>query len=262
MGTIKVGTCGYGRYQPPGDWKEEYKNKLQAYSDAYKVVEINRTFYKLPMVKTTRRWRDEVLGDFEFTLKAWQAITHPTNSPTWRKRKDKLTESQMDGFGNLQPNKEVIGAWEETKARAKALEARVCVFQCPGKFSCNAKNEQNVRRFFEKIDRGGIEPAWEPRGDWNEHPDAIESICDELRLIHVVDVMRRDPLSSQATAYIRLHGLNDREYDYRYDYTDTELKQLAEKLHNLSDDHQTVYCMFNNDNMFANASRLVRLLQE
>lgn len=262
MGTIKVGTCGYGRYEPPGDWKEKYKSKLQAYSDAFGVVEINRTFYKLPMVKTARRWRDEVLGDFEFVLKAWQAITHPTNSPTWRKRKDKLTDNQLENFGNLRPNEEVIQAWEETKVRAQALQAQVCVFQCPGKFSCTTKSEHNVRRFFEKIDRGGIQPAWEPRGDWNDNPDTIESVCDDLRLIHVVDLMRREPLSSQPTAYIRLHGLNDKEYDYRYDYTDRELEQLAEKLRDLSKSHQTVYCMFNNDNMFANAADLISRLGE
>ncbi|MCF8080527.1 MAG: hypothetical protein K9K88_14705 [Desulfobacterales bacterium] len=50
MGKIKVGTCGYSRYQPGGDWKDKYKSKLQAFSKAFEAVEINRTFYKLPMV--------------------------------------------------------------------------------------------------------------------------------------------------------------------------------------------------------------------
>ncbi|TEU13922.1 MAG: DUF72 domain-containing protein, partial [Hadesarchaea archaeon] len=31
--------------------------------------------YKLPMVKTAERWRAEAPGDFEFALKAWQAIS-------------------------------------------------------------------------------------------------------------------------------------------------------------------------------------------
>jgi uncharacterized protein YecE (DUF72 family) len=261
VGNIKVGTCGFGYYKPAGNWKQKYESKLQAYSDAFRVVEINRTFYGLPRVKTTQRWRDEVLGDFEFTLKAWQAVTHATTSMTWRKRTEKLTEKQKKNFGNLRSNKEVIEAWEKTKARAEALEAAVCVFQCPASFNCRSENEKNTRRFFERIDRGGLDPAWEPRGDWNEHPEKIEALCRDLGLIHVVDLMRREPLSDQRIAYIRLHGLNRKEYDYRYDYSDSELEELAEKLTRLGRRHDTVYCMFNNDNMFANAHTLMTLLE-
>jgi uncharacterized protein YecE (DUF72 family) len=202
------------------------------------------------------------LEGFEFTLKAWQAITHATSSMTWRKRKEKLTETQKKHFGNLRSNKDVMDAWEQTKERAQALEAKVCVFQCPASFNCSAKNEENIRRFFEKIDRGGLEPAWEPRGDWNEHPEKIEAICKDLGLIHIVDLMRREPLCDHSIAYTRLHGLNRKEYDYRYDYSDSELEQLAEKLAGLAKQRSTVYCMFNNDTMFANAQTLMKLLED
>jgi uncharacterized protein YecE (DUF72 family) len=258
---IKVGTCGYGYYKPEGNWKQKYKSKLQAYSDAFGVVEINRTFYGLPMVKTTQRWRDEALEGFEFTLKAWQAITHSTSSMTWGKRKEQLTEKQKENFGDLRPNREVIEAWEQTKERAETLDAHVCVLQCPARFNCSAKNEKSMQRFFQKTDRGDIALAWEPRGDWNENPEKIEALCKDLALIHVVDLMRREPLSDHPTAYVRLHGLNRKEYDYRYDYSDSELEELAEKLTRLAERHDTVYCMFNNDNMFANARTLMKLLE-
>lgn len=260
MANIKVGTCGYSAFKPGGDWKGKYKSKLQAYSDAFEVVELNRTFYKLPMVKTAERWRNEVLEGFEFTLKAWQAITHPTSSMTWRKRTDKLSENQKKYFGNIRPNKQVLDAWDQTRQRAEALGAKVVVLQCPARFNCTDQNEKNLRRFFEKMDRGDLELAWEPRGDWNDNPKRIESICKDLGLIHIVDVMRRDPLSDHPTVYIRLHGLNTKEYDYRYDYSKSELELLTKKLNRLANDHQTIYCMFNNDNMFENAQTLMGLL--
>jgi len=59
MSKINVGTCGYGYYQPEDDWKEKYESKLQAYSDFFKTVEINKTFYKLPMVKTAEKWKEK-----------------------------------------------------------------------------------------------------------------------------------------------------------------------------------------------------------
>lgn len=257
---VKIGTCGYGFYNPEKGWKKKYKSKLQAFSRDYKLCEINKTFYKLPMTKTAERWRKEAANDFEFTLKAWQAITHPASSPTRRKKKDKLTKTQQENFGSFHSNKEVMVAWEETKKRAEALEARVCVFQAPGSFSRNKRNENNLRRFFTKIDRGGLDLAWEPRGDWNDDPEKIKELCDSLNLIHTVDLMRREPVSAHKTAYIRLHGLNKCEYDYDYDYSDDELKKLAEKLKKLKKNHQTVYCMFNNYEMYKNAARLREIL--
>lgn len=260
MGDIKVGTCGYGWYRPPDNWKEKYESKLQAYSDAFEVGEINRTFYKLPMVKTTERWRREAFDDFEFVIKAWQALTHSTSSPTWRGKRDKLTEKQEKNFGMLKPNEEVVDAWNQTRARAEALEATVCVLQTPGSFGCTEKNERNMRELLSNIDRGDLELAWEPRGDWKENSDKVKEVCDDLELIHVVDLMRRDPVSEHPIAYVRLHGLNPREYDYDYDYSHEELEKLAGKLKDLAGSHDAVYCMFNNYEMYDNARQLVEIL--
>ena len=260
MSITRIGTCGYGYYKPKDSWKEKYESKLQAYSDSFETVEINKTFYKLPMVKTAEKWKDNAFEDFVFNFKAWQALTHPTSSPTWRNKKDQFSESQKENFGYLRPNQDVINAWEKTKDIGKALEAEVCLIQTPGSFDCNEKNEKNLRKFVQKIDRNHLNIAWEPRGDWKDNPKRVEKICDDLNLIHVVDILRREPISSHNIAYIRLHGLNPNEYNYDYDYSDEELQQLTEKLENLSNEHDKIYCMFNNYEMFENAKRLEEIL--
>ncbi len=117
-----------------------------------------------------------------------------------------------------------------------------------------------MTEFFSKIERAGLYIAWEPRGDWHENPEKVEGLCNRLNLIHVVDLMRREPLSNSSIAYIRLHGLNKKEYDYNYDYSKDELEQLTQKLHFLTDRHKTVYCLFNNLNMFKNALKLKEIL--
>ncbi len=260
MSEIKIGTCGYGYYKPEEGWKEKYESKLQAYSEAFQTVEINKTFYKLPMVKTAEKWRKNTSEDFMFNFKAWQALTHPTSSPTWRNKKDQLTESQKENFGYLQPNEDIIEAWNKTKDIGEALKADVCVIQSPGSFGYSEKNEKNMRKLLGKINRGDLNIAWEPRGDWKEKPEKVKDICDDLDLIHVVDILRREPTSDHPTAYIRLHGLNPEEYDYDYDYSEEELHDLAEKLEDLSEDHDKIYCMFNNYEMFENAEKLKRIL--
>ncbi|MBS3815985.1 MAG: DUF72 domain-containing protein [Candidatus Thermoplasmatota archaeon] len=258
--SIKIGTCGYGYYEPNEGWKERYESKLQAYADEFETGEINKTFYKLPMVKTAERWRENARDDFEFTLKTWQALTHPTTSPTWRNKKDKLSGSQKENFGYLRPNDDVVEAWERTKEIAEALEAEVCLIQTPGSFEPRDENEKNMRQFFERIDREGLTIAWEPRGEWKEDPGKVKEVCDDLDLIHVVDIMRREPVSDHSIAYTRLHGLNPDEYDYAYDYSEEELQELAEKLEELSEEHGKVYCMFNNYEMFENAKKLRKMV--
>ncbi|MEF8849145.1 MAG: DUF72 domain-containing protein, partial [Candidatus Thermoplasmatota archaeon] len=236
------------------------KNKLQAFSHDFKNLELNRTFYKLPMVKTTKRWRKEVTKDFEFTMKAWQAITHPTSSPIWHKKKKKLTSKQKNNFGYFKPNTQVINAWKETKKRAEALKAQLIVFQTPKSFECKQKNIENIKKFFEKINHGNLSIGWEPRGNWNKNPSKIKEICNQLDLVHIVDIMRRKPLSKNSTCYIRLHGLNENEYNYNYDYSKKEIEKIAEKIKKLTKRYDQIYCMFNNYTMYQNANQLKETL--
>jgi uncharacterized protein YecE (DUF72 family) len=55
------------------------------------VVEVQQTFYEPPADTTIRRWRARAPAAFEFTLKAWQLITHEPSSPTFRRLKRPLT---------------------------------------------------------------------------------------------------------------------------------------------------------------------------
>ena len=259
---IRIGTCGYSRYQPEGEWKSRYNDKLQAYADSFDAVELNRTFYKLPMTKTAGRWRKEVPEEFVFTVKAWQAITHPTSGVTWRKRKEKLSQEELDGYGNLNPTRVVFDAWEQTCSVAREPRAPVVLLQTPSSFSPEEQNVENLREFASKVERHGMKIAWEPRGEWNNRLDLVEELCSQLDLIHVADIMRREPRSAGDTAYIRLHGLNERETDYDYDYKEEELQELARQLRKLESRYTRVYCMFNNYEMYSNALRLEEILSD
>lgn len=258
---IRIGTCGYRYYDPEG-WDEEYDRKLTAYSDewAFDLVELNSTFYSLPQLETTRSHRRDAVEDFEFSLKAWQAITHPWSSPTWNGQRDEIPDEDTDDVGYFQPTEAVFDAWERTREHAEALEASVCLLQTSAGFDATDDHESNLRTFATEIDRGDLTLAWEPRGDWKDQPDRVREICGDLDLVHAVDLLRDDPVSSHDVAYTRLHGLNEDPYDYAYDYSTEELERLAGKLTDLAADHDPVYCLFNNDAMFDNARELAEIL--
>src|SRR5688500_8961819 len=119
MRKLIIGTCGYG------------KTKRDEYTQIFPAVEIQHTFYQPPQIKTLEKWRAEVPADFEFTLKAWQLITHESSSPTFRRLRRKLTEKELDEAGFFKPTEIVKEALETTLACAKALKARTILFQCP-----------------------------------------------------------------------------------------------------------------------------------
>jgi uncharacterized protein YecE (DUF72 family) len=115
-----------------------------------------------------------------------------------------------------------------------------------------------MRTFFSKIPRDGVNIAWEPRHkSWHDNPRAVRDLCSELKLIHVVDLLKREPQSSGRISYIRLHGLPG-ELNYRYTYTDRDLELLLQKVRKLETD--LTYILFNNITMAEDCIRFRRLL--
>lgn len=172
--------------------------------------------------------------------------------PEWNDEPDDRT----DDVGYLQPTWIVREAWERTRQRAAALDASVVLVQTPPSFDCTDDHETNLRELLGAVSRDDFDVAWEPRGDWPDHPDRIRAICEDLDLIHVVDVLRDEPLADHSVAYTRLHGLNEDPYDYDYDYSERELDDLAGTLRELATSHERVYCLFNNYEMYSNAQAL------
>ncbi len=210
---------------------------MKKYFKAFEVVEVQKTFYKPPTLETAKKWRKEAPNSFEFTIKAWQVITHPPSSPTYRKAKLDV----KDG-GFFKPIKEVFEAWQATRDFAKELKAKFVVFQTPSRFKESDDNIKNMKEFFNSIERE-FTFGWEPRG-WSE--EGAKKVCEELDLVHIVDPFVSKPLHGEIF-YFRLHGFN-----YKHKYTDDELKWLANYCLDLKKEG---YIMFNNIYMFDDANR-------
>ena len=229
---VKIGCCGF----PKG---------MKHYFTRFRLVEVQQTFYKLPELKTVIKWRKEAPREFEFTIKAWQLITHPPSSPTYRKAGLKITRGEEGYYGFFKPTDKVMEAWEKTRDIAKGLKAKIILFQCPARFGETKENIENLRRFFQSVSREFLF-AWEPRGDWKE--ETIKSLCQELDLIHCVDPFEKASLYGE-TKYFRLHG----GPGYRHSYSDEELKRLKEIK------GKEIYFLFNNITMYEDALRFMML---
>jgi len=223
------------------------------YFETFKLVELQNTFYDLPTDEWAKRFRTEVPSDAIITVKAWQAITHPSTSPTWKRMKHK-PPGNLENYGFLRPTRENLEAWDRTLHIARILNAKAVVFQTPPSFRFSEENLRNVVEFFKTIYLKDLLLCWEPRGDWNQHREALRKVV-ELGIIHVVDVLKHDPvMDSCQVLYTRLHGLGKGEVNYKYKYTDDDLRRLVEKITSFSSINEA-YVLFNNVYMFYDAQR-------
>lgn len=233
---IKIGTCGFRAN------KEEYARQLAA-------VEVQHTFYQPPQIKTLERWRESVPDDFEFAIKAWQLITHEAKSPTFKRLKKTLTETERAEAGYFKPTAIVEEAWKTTLSCAKALRAKIVLFQCPVSFKPYEENIENLKNFFNSVERGDLNFAWEPRGNWGAK--TVKNLCEDLDLWNAVD-----PFSKQTETpdrcYYRMHGRTG----FRYKYEEDELTELAATL----PADKTAYVFFNNRYMLEDALLFKSLL--
>ena len=222
---MKLGMCGF-------------TIGAAAYHKQFPVVEVQQTFYDPPADTILQRWRAQAPPEFEFTMKAWQVITHFGTSRTYRRLRSSFDDTARAEAGGFRSTPTVFAAWERTLECASILRATAILFQCPASFRATDENIQSMRKFLGAIDRpAGIRLLWEPRGPWPD--DVVLGLCRDLDLIHAVDPFIRPSLTPELL-YWRLHG-NKSHYA---NYSDEELQQIRDWLPVGSD--VEAYVLFNN----------------
>ena len=222
------------------------------YYSRFDIVEVQDTFYEPPRIATLEKWRAEAPPGFTFVLKAWQVITHSATSPTYRRLKSHIAESDKSGCGSFHDSSIVQEAWDKTFDCAVALRASGILFQCPASFTPSAENQRNIRAFFSRIKRPqGTRLFWEPRGEWD--PALIRSLCNDCDLGHVVDPFVNESVTP-SEIYFRLHG----KTGWRYTYSQTELKEIVKRITT----YRKAKIFFNNVSMISDAQRFKILVEE
>ena len=223
--TMKLGMCGF-------------TIGAAAYVKQFPVVEVQQTFYDPPPMATISKWRSQAPPGFEFTMKAWQVITHFGTSATYRRLRRTFSEQERAEAGGFRLNATTRAAWALTLEAREALRATAVLFQCPASFKATGENIAAMRAFFAEIDRPpAVRFLWEPRGPWPD--EVVLGLCGELGLVHAVDPFVRPSLTPELL-YWRLHG-NKSHYA---NYSDDELRQIIAWLP--ANPEIDAYVMFNN----------------
>jgi len=233
-----VGTCGFPIR------RESYFRQLDT-------VELQTTFLKVPKVETAERMREQAPGGFDFTIKAWQGITHPATSPSYARAGLRVTPRKASRYGRFQMSKELVGGWELLSAFADGLDASVILFQTPQSFDPTEENISNLRTFLGMASEEH-RCAWEPRG-WSAGD--VTTALEGLDVIHAVDPFVRDPVT-EGEVYFRLSGSPPGERSYYYNFTKDDTASLAGSL-----EGRAGHVLFGNITMLEDAERLAEMVQ-
>lgn len=226
---------------------------LAEYARRFPVLELQSTFYKLPMRSTAERWRTTA-PCIAFTLKAFQGVTHPADSPTWRRAGRELEGIDPSDVGLLRPSNFVRKAWAKTIETAGILDAKVVVVQLPPSFDYSQKNLLKLKRFFSSAESEFI-PAVEFRHkSWLRRLEAARRALERCGGVVVTNPLKMKPLA-QPIQYHRLHG-SDGFVNYRHRYSDQELKRLARKVGRVE-----TFVLFNNLSMREDAEKFHTMLK-
>lgn len=224
------------------------------YYSAFNAVELQDTFYNPPDPERLSRLRREAPEGFAFSMKAWQAVTHPLDSPTWKKAKVRPDSSLSERYGLLKPTKEVFEAWELVVEGARALKAKVVVVQTPPSFGYSEENFRNAVEFFSAAEQKDFVIGWEPRGSWLANLGKVAELLSRFsRVTHVVDPFKAAPAVTREVAYFRLHGIGPGEVNYRYRYTTSDFEKLSAMVARYLGKLEA-YVMFNNVYMAEDAA--------
>jgi uncharacterized protein YecE (DUF72 family) len=248
--STRVGLCGFTM-------------AMEDYASHFSVVEVQQTFYQPPRDATMQRWLASTPRGFEFTLKAWQLVTHAASSPTYRRITRSLSPEERAHCGFFRESAIVDEGFARSLACARVLGATAMLFQCAASFTPDASNVERMRAFFRRtasMRPPGFRFLWEPRGPkWVAERALAWELCDELDLVHVVDPFVTPPRPRHAV-YWRLHGIGGA----RHSYSDDELTRLSRMLADVAearlDPAPAPYVMFNNLPRVGDAKRFVRVL--
>ncbi len=228
---VYVGTSGWAY-----DWNEWGSLDWYIKYSGLNAVELNASFYRFPFPNQVRSWARKS-RDLRWAVKVNRIITHykrlrETSYPTFEKflRLFQPLDSKIDFY----------------------------LLQLPPTFKRSPTNIEHLIKFSKRFGLGprlAVEfrdPSW-----FNKE---TISLC---RRIGVTLVSIDSPIgvwiwSSNDIVYLRMHG---RSSWYAHEYTEEELREVAEKVRVLNP--VKIYVFFNNDHwMLENARTMMKILKK
>jgi uncharacterized protein YecE (DUF72 family) len=272
---IRIGTCSWADealskyFYPPGTPSGA---RLPYYAEHFDTVEVDSTYYRLPVPEMVERWAERTPEDFVIHVKAFGAMTRHAvkldQLPT-----DLRDEAPVDDKGRLErPSREFRA--EIFRRFREALEPLRSAGKLGGilmQFAPYVVPRESSIDYLEwaREQLGEDEMFVEFRHrSWYEDDQRAETLAllERIGATHVVvdapkvDAKNVPPTVLAVTSsmtYVRFHGRNADTWNVRgrsaaerfdYLYSEDELREWVEPLQELAGQAEQAFAVFNNNN--------------
>ncbi|HTI89790.1 MAG TPA: DUF72 domain-containing protein [Puia sp.] len=198
--------------------------RLTFYASLFNSLEVNSSFYKIPMPGTFSKWVTEVPEDFRFTVKLWQGITH---SPQLS-----FNPADVDKFMHA--------------ANQLATKKGCLLIQLPP--SLKADKADQLQFLLEQISQ--TQQHWRLSVEFRNrtwYKPEIEKLLAQFkttRVLHDIPASKiMETTGDLPFIYLRFHGPAG---DYKGGYGEAALKEYAEMIQKWQRAGKEVYVYFNN----------------
>ena len=273
--TIRLGTCSWADQSLSKHWYPRgvpSGRRLAYYAERFDTVEVDSTYYRLPVEEMVERWAERTPEGFTMHVKAFGLMTrHPVKADVLPP--DLREEAPVDERGRVdrpprELRAEVFARFHQAlEPLRSAGKLGGVLLQFPSYVVYKPRSLEYLEWAAEQL--RGDEALVEFRHvSWldDEHRADTLSFLEGHAMTHVVtDSPRIDGARNMVptvvartspTAYIRLHGRNASTWNVRggsaserfdYLYPQEELHELVQPLRELADGAERVFVLFNNN---------------
>lgn len=282
---IRIGTSSWSDPEFVRDW---YPARLPAaarlswYAEHFDYVEVNSSFYAIPIRRVVQRWDAETPSNFLFDVKLHGLLSrHAVKSVSLPPDIRRFAESNARGNLILTPELErLVGEriLEESEPLRRAGKLGAFLLQLSPSFSPRMHKldelEQLIALFqAEKLAIELRNRHWLVESNRDETLAFFRSrhlplvLVDAPESEHFTVMQMVNAVTSPKLAYLRLHGRNERGYisgrsvaeRFNYDYSPEEIDGIATRVRDLSEEADEVHVAFNNNHSLYAPKAALRL---
>jgi uncharacterized protein YecE (DUF72 family) len=272
-GRIWVGTSSWA---DPGFVEEWYPPELPArdrlgwYAERFEAVEVNSTFYAVPEERTVARWALQTPPGFTFDIKLHRLLSRHAAElsslpPSLREQAETNERGRVALTAELEAAL-IDSILEAVAPLEDASKLATFLLQLSPAFAPRSHELDELAPLIERFSprpvavelrhRGWVEDARLERtlGWLEQHGAAFVSVdgpdADAPTVMPAIDAVTRGDV-----AYLRAHGRNAQGYlhgrsvaeRFAYQYSDSELGEIIDRVQVLAEDALNVHVMFNNN---------------
>jgi uncharacterized protein YecE (DUF72 family) len=211
------------KYQFPPEFQKT--SRLTYYATFFNSLEVNSSFYKIPMKATVERWAASVHHDFRFTFKLFRDLTH---------------------VKNLDFDSTHIERFIQTISHIGVKKGCLLIQFPPSLTTANIYQFENLLSLIKTAD---AENQWKLAVEFRNKTWYNDDLFDILETFHATLVKHDIPASASPFTstspflYLRFHGPTG---NYRGSYTEAFLMEYAGYIKEWLADGKIVYVYFNN----------------